>query len=46
VSFVPVVDEARIEPQRDVVEKEALADRADVDPPLGSLEGRVDQEKA
>jgi hypothetical protein len=34
------VHEARVEPQRDVVEKEALADRPDVDPPLASLEGR------
>jgi hypothetical protein len=33
------VDEARVEPQRDVVEKEALADRAHVDPPLAALEG-------
>ena len=31
--------EARIQPQRDVVQKEALADRADVDPPLSALEG-------
>jgi hypothetical protein len=34
------VHEARIEPERDVVEKEALADRAEVDPPLAALEGR------
>jgi hypothetical protein len=34
------VHEARIQPQGDVVEKEALADRADVDPPLAALEGR------
>jgi hypothetical protein len=34
------VHEARIQAQRDVVEKEALADRADVDPPLAALEGR------
>jgi hypothetical protein len=33
------VDEARVEPQRDVVEKEALADCAHVDPPLATLEG-------
>ena len=34
-----VVDEAREEAQRDVVEKEALADRAHVDPPLAALKG-------
>jgi hypothetical protein len=34
------VDEARIEPQRDVVEKEAIADRTHVDPPLAAVEGR------
>jgi hypothetical protein len=43
VSPAPValtfVHEERVEPQRDVVEKEALADSADVDPSLGSGEG-------
>jgi hypothetical protein len=31
-----VVDELRIEPQRDVVQEQALADPTDVDPPLES----------
>jgi hypothetical protein len=35
-----MVDEARVEPQRDVVEKEAIADRAHVDPLFVALERR------
>jgi hypothetical protein len=33
-----VVDELRVEPERDVVQEQALADPADVDPPLHSPE--------
>jgi hypothetical protein len=33
-----VVDELRVQPERDVVQEQALADPADVDPPLGSPE--------
>jgi hypothetical protein len=35
-----LVDEARVEPQRDVVEKDAIPDRAHVDPPLVAVERR------
>ena len=34
------MDEARVEAQRDVVEEEALSDRAHVDPPLAAVESR------
>jgi hypothetical protein len=36
----PTMDELRVEPERDVVQKQPLAHAPDVDPPLLAREGR------